>query len=74
MISFSPIERFGPISHYEPQGIRMFSCGANCEVMYCTDPTSCFKDWVLYKHPDGQWVSLRKATDVDKNVFGIPLA
>jgi len=22
--------------------------------------------WVFYKHPDGQWVSMRKATDDDK--------
>jgi len=22
--------------------------------------------WVAYKHPDGQWVSLRKATEADK--------
>ena len=21
--------------------------------------------WLFYKHPDGQWVSLRKATDED---------
>ena len=21
--------------------------------------------WILYKHPDGQWVTLRKATDDD---------
>ena len=21
--------------------------------------------WLFYKHPDGQWVSLRKATDAD---------
>jgi hypothetical protein len=21
--------------------------------------------WILYKHPDGQWVTLRKATDAD---------
>ena len=21
--------------------------------------------WILYQHPDGQWVTLRKATDID---------
>jgi hypothetical protein len=24
-----------------------------------------WKDWIAYKHPDGQWVSLRKATNDD---------
>lgn len=24
-----------------------------------------WKDWIIYKHPDGQWVSLRKATALD---------
>lgn len=24
-----------------------------------------WKDWIVYKHPDGQWVSLRKATNDD---------
>lgn len=26
--------------------------------------------WLLYKHPDGQWVSLRKATEEDWNAVG----
>ena len=26
--------------------------------------------WLFYKHPDGQWVSLRKATDDDLFALG----
>jgi hypothetical protein len=25
-----------------------------------------FKGWICYKHPDGQWVSLRRATEEDR--------
>jgi hypothetical protein len=25
--------------------------------------------WILYKHPDGQWVTLRKATEADLNTI-----
>lgn len=25
--------------------------------------------WLLYKHPDGQWVTLRKATEADLNTL-----
>lgn len=28
-----------------------------------TDKASRFYGWVFYKHPDGQWVTLRKATE-----------
>lgn len=29
----------------------------------CIDKESRFFGWVFYKHPDGQWVTLRKASD-----------
>lgn len=29
------------------------------------DPREELRGWLLYKHPDGQWVTLRKATDDD---------
>lgn len=28
-----------------------------------------WKDWIVYKHPDGQWVTLRKAMAVDWQVL-----
>lgn len=29
------------------------------------DATSRYFGWVFYRHPDGQWVTLRKATDAE---------
>lgn len=34
------------------------------EMMYCyPDSKHDLAGWILYRHPDGQWVTLRKATD-----------
>lgn len=30
-----------------------------------------WKDWLAYRHPDGQWVSLRKATPEDRLIIAI---
>jgi hypothetical protein len=36
------------------------------EMMYCyPDSQHELAGWILYRHPDGQWVTLRKATDED---------
>jgi hypothetical protein len=36
------------------------------EMMYCyPDSKHDLAGWILYRHPDGQWVTLRKATDQD---------
>ena len=36
------------------------------EMMYCyPDSNHELAGWILYRHPDGQWVTLRKATDRD---------
>ncbi len=36
------------------------------EMMYCyPDSGHEMAGWILYRHPDGQWVTLRKATDSD---------
>lgn len=36
------------------------------EMMYCyPDSKHELAGWLLYRHPDGQWVTLRKATDAD---------
>jgi hypothetical protein len=52
-------------NNYEPRGTRFYA--NDKEMMLVTDDET-RKDmhgWLLYKHPDGQWVSLRKATDAD---------
>ena len=36
------------------------------EMMYCyPDSKHELAGWILYRHPDGQWVTLRKATEAD---------
>ena len=30
-----------------------------------------FKDWICRKHPDGQWVTVRKATPEDLKALGL---
>ena len=36
------------------------------EMMYCyPDSKHELAGWILYRHPDGKWVTLRKATDAD---------
>jgi hypothetical protein len=36
------------------------------EMMYCyPDSKHDLAGWILYRHPDGRWVTLRKATDQD---------
>jgi len=36
------------------------------EMMYCyPDSKHELAGWIIYRHPDGQWVTLRKATEAD---------
>lgn len=49
--------------NFEPAGVKFFSVSRNQECMLCQ--SGAWSGWILYKHPDGQWVSLRKATDKD---------
>lgn len=49
---------------YEPKGIKFYDKGSSREMMFVYEGE--WADWIFYKHPDGQWVSLRKATDEDQ--------
>ena len=53
---------------YEPEGIRFFDKASDRYMLLVTEGHA--KGWIHYKHPDGQWVSLRKATDEDKKKLG----
>lgn len=48
---------------YEPAGIRFVD--KNRGVMLLITEGE-YKDWVCFKHPDGQWVTERKATDDER--------
>jgi hypothetical protein len=46
------------------QGIPFFSITRNQHmVLVQTGP---YANWLVYQHPDGQWVTLRRATDRDR--------
>lgn len=47
---------------YEPKGIK-FQDANYGELLLVQEGWA--KDMICYKHPDGQWVTLRKATEED---------
>jgi hypothetical protein len=47
----------------EPKGYKFYSGTRKQDMMLVFEGP--WKDWLVYKHPDGQWVSLRKATERD---------
>ena len=49
--------------HYEPPGTRFLDMASGREMLLVSDGP--WAGWLSYRHPDGQWVSLRKATDAD---------
>ena len=51
--------------HYDPPGLNFEANGKQMKYCYPDCPRESLRGWLLYKHPDGQWVSLRKATDDD---------
>jgi len=52
--------------HFDPSGLEFFDAATNRK-MKCVYPDSSHwtAGWLLYRHPDGHWVTLRKATDAD---------
>ena len=52
----------GTINHYDPEGVLFWEEGRKLKLLV----EGPYKDWVCYKHPDGQWVTLRKATREDQ--------
>ncbi len=53
------------MANYDPKGLIFQSNGK--EMMYCYPDCEreSLRGWICYLHPDGQWVTLRKATDAD---------
>ena len=46
-----------------PPGIEFLDCISQRKMKLVTDGE--WKGWIVYRHPDGQWVSLRRATEED---------
>lgn len=56
---------------YEPRGVRFFDRRSGREMILVQEPGSDFDGWLCYRHPDGQWVSLREATADDRRALGL---
>lgn len=56
-------------AHFDPPGLRFFDKASNREMKYIYPDAPQWSGWIVYKHPDGQWVSLREATDDDLRVI-----
>lgn len=54
--------------HYNPEGPEYFGTSGR-HYKFCTEGHAV--GWVLYKHPDGQWVTLRKMTDLELEENGL---
>jgi hypothetical protein len=52
------------IDNANPPGLEFEANGKQMKYVYPDTPHSA-AGWLLYRHPDGQWVTLRKATDAD---------
>lgn len=53
--------------NYNPKGYLFFdeTSGRQIKLVAEDEPRESIRGWLLTKHPDGQWVSLRKATAAD---------
>ena len=52
---------------YEPVGTRFYDLAGKRSMMLVSndEPREDMRGWLLWRHPDGQWVTLRKATADD---------
>ena len=52
---------------YEPAGTRFYDIAGQRSMLLVSEhePREDLRGWLLWRHPDGQWVTLRKATDDD---------
>ena len=55
---------------YEPKGHKFYDAKKG-EMMLIYDGG--WKGWLAYRHPDGQWVTMRKATSEDLHSLGLAI-
>lgn len=51
--------------NYEPSGIKFRVRDKEMMLVVADEPRKELHGWLLYRYPDGPWVTLRKATDAD---------
>lgn len=52
-------------SKYEPDGVMMFCRKSNRYLKLITEKGP-YQNWLCYRHPDGQWVTLQESTEEDR--------
>lgn len=52
---------------YKPTGLEWTDMNTGRSEMLVTE--GIWADWILYKHPDGQWVSLQKVTPEQRDII-----
>lgn len=57
------------MSEYQPKGLRFYDKASNRNMILVDEPDRHFDGWICYQHPDGNWVTLRKATDADREAL-----
>lgn len=55
---------------YKPKGLKFYDKASNREMLFVQEGWA--KGWICFKQPDGQWVTLRKATKDDKIKLSLP--
>lgn len=59
-------KQFDPSVNFDVAPLRFYDQRRRQDMMYVYPDTKHeLAGWLLFKHPDGQWVTLRKATDDD---------
>lgn len=62
----SETKPYGPSVKFNVAPLRFYDQRREQNMMYVYPDTKHeLAGWLLYQHPDGQWVTLRKATDDD---------
>jgi len=51
---------------YVPNGLRFYDAASRREMILVDEPSRDSHGWLCYRHPDGQFVTLREATDDDR--------
>lgn len=53
---------------YTPTGVKFYDGATGREMILVTDeePREGLRGWLVYRHAEGHWVTLRKATAADR--------
>lgn len=62
-----PFTQYLGSKEYEPVGVKWTEMPENKQYMLVTE--GIWKDWIVKKHPDGQWVSQQKVTPEERDAI-----